>query len=97
MIKNKFIQNIKKNNNDYGYGVNLRSVSIVNEKKSNIQCLMGLEYKHDYHNKRNLYSLENKELIGVIMYDINLELELDDKDKIKKSIKHSIFIDDNYL
>lgn len=98
MIKNNFEHNIQENKHDYGYGVNLRElmISSSNLNITNKRFLIGLEYQHENYNKRNLYDLEENKLVGFIQYDKNKDLELDNSNRIKKSIKYIIYIDEQY-
>ena len=98
MIKNKFVHNIQENLHDYGFGVKLREIMITssNLNLSDKIFLIGLEYPHQNLNKRNLYDSETNQLVGFIQYDKNRELELDNRNRIKKSIKYHIFFDEQY-
>ena len=99
MSKNIYINNISKNKHDFALGVELPVVSLKINKSVNYNetFLIGLQYLYDDRNCRNLYDKENKELVGVIKYDLNIILQLDKSQKIKRSIKYDLYLNDVFL
>lgn len=84
---NSYINKISHNPHDFGLGVTLPTISINYENKEK-KVLIGLKYINKKLNKRNLYNINTKKLIGVIEYqEIIFNLQ-----KINDSKKYKIYL-----